>query len=164
MIYGDEVMFTSATNQSRTWAKFNTPLTIEHQKTTTRPIAVVAMISAGKGVELVEQFSDSVDKYKFEVCLDKIRERNPNRKICLFLDNLPVHKAKVVTEKAAKLQIPFIFNCPYYPEGNPIELVFSMVKREYKKSKLRCIVENKKIYHKVLINNAFKKVTKRNVQ
>lgn len=160
VIFVDEVIFTSSCNHSKTWAKQKKPITIEQRQTTMTPIAVVAAISASRGVELVSQFDHSVDKYKFESCLVQLRERNPNKKICVFLDNLAVHKSKVVTDRAAKLQIPMIFNCPYFPEGNPIELVFAQSKREYKKSKLQKIVMNKKLYQKVLIKNSFSNASK----
>lgn len=127
------------------------------------PIAVLAMISARNGIKLVSLYDHSVDKYKFESSLNKLREKNPNQKICILLDNLSVHRSKVVVERAAKLGIPLIFNCPYYPESNPIELVFAKVKHEYKKQKLRRIVEGKKIYQKILITNAFKSVDKNTV-
>ena len=44
-----------------------------------------------------------------------------NMKICLFLDNASIHKHKDVEDEAVKLDIPFIFNLPYYPELNGIE-------------------------------------------
>lgn len=138
----------------------NNPLSIEQKQTTIAPIAVLAMISESNGIELVSIFEQSVDRFKFESSLIKLREKNQYKKICIFLDNLSVHRSKVVTEKAKELNIPLIYNCPYYPEGNPIELVFAQAKHNYKKEKLQQIVTNKKIYQKVLITNSFKKIGK----
>ena len=47
------------------------------------------------------------------------------------MDNLSVHHMKIVKEYLEKNDITQIFNAAYYPQGNPIELVFSQVKRYF---------------------------------
>ena len=55
------------------------------------------------------------------------------------------------------------FNAPYFPDGNPIEFVFAIVKRAFKKAKLQAIAKKKMIAHRDLIEEAFKKVKKEEV-
>ena len=56
------------------------------------------------------------------------------------MDNLSVHKSRDVQHVLELLKIRPIYNAPYYPDGNPIEFVFSMVKREYKQRKMHDIL------------------------
>jgi len=39
-----------------------------------------------------------------------------------------------------EMSIPYIFGPPYSPDFNPIELVFSIAKRELKKERLKAIL------------------------
>ena len=56
------------------------------------------------------------------------------------MDQLGVHKAKVVAPWYRSLNILPVFNIGYSPQFNPIEAVFSLVKRLYCKERLRCLV------------------------
>ena len=53
------------------------------------------------------------------------------------MDQLSVHKAEKVGEYCEKHDIMRIFNCAYSPEFNPIEGVFSQVKRFYVKERVQ---------------------------
>ena len=65
---------------------------------------------------------------KFKQYLKELREKNPEDKIAIFLDNLSAHRSEKSKVEAAGLGFRFIFNVPYSPEYNPIEFVFSKVK------------------------------------
>ncbi len=41
------------------------------------------------------------------------------------MDNLSVHKSKKVRDFIESNNMYQVFNAPYYPDGNPIELVFA---------------------------------------
>ena len=56
------------------------------------------------------------------------------------MDNLPAHKTIAVRNKMIELGITWIFNVPYSPEYNAIELPFSQVKKTFKELKLQCLV------------------------
>jgi transposase len=59
----------------------------------------------------------------------------------LVLDNLPTHKVKglpdALTERGARV----LFLPPYSPDLNPIEQVFSQVKNELRRRRLRTVTE-----------------------
>ena len=71
----------------------------------------------------------------FMAYLDLLRKYN-KRKLAVFMDQLMVHRAKNVKEYCERHDIMRIFNCGYSPEFNPIEGVFSQVKRYYVKERV----------------------------
>ena len=54
----------------------------------------------------------------------------------LVLDNLSAHKTKAVLKYMQEADIGAIFNVPYSPDYNSIELVFAQVKHRYKRLRL----------------------------
>ena len=53
----------------------------------------------------------------------------------MLLDNASIHRAKDVKklwEEDSQMR-PFIFNPPYNPDSNPVEMVFSIIKRQLRK-------------------------------
>ena len=75
----------------------------------------------------------------------------------LLLDNARIHHSKLVKKYMINNTNKLLFNVPYYPEFNPIEMVFSKVKY---------LVRNRPDNNKELLENikkAFKKVTKNNL-
>ena len=52
------------------------------------------------------------------------------------MDNLMVHKSRLVKQAYERLNITPIYNIPYSPDFNGIESYISMVEREYKSSLL----------------------------
>ena len=74
-------------------------------------------------------FDFSVDKSKFKVFLDELRARYFMDDICIYFDNLSVHKSNDVKERMDELSIAYIFSPIYSPDYNPIEYVFSIAKK-----------------------------------
>ena len=85
-------------------------------------------ISKENGVDKVMIFDDSINKWKFKVFIQTLRETIMNEKICIYFDNLSVHRSKDVRDELDRLEIPYIFCPPYSPDCNPIESVFSIYK------------------------------------
>jgi transposase len=56
------------------------------------------------------------------------------------MDNLSVHKSKVSLAEMHRLGLQPIYNVPYSPDFNPIELVFAQVKHYFKAMKTNAIV------------------------
>ena len=71
-------------------------------------------------------------------------KQNPKSKLTIFLDNLRVHHTKGVKAFCAERDVELIFNVPYYPDGNPIETIFSKVKRIFKSYKAQDVVNGLK--------------------
>ena len=81
-------------------------------------------------------FDQAVNRWDFIDFLKHLRAINDDKRIHCFLDNLSAHKTIEVLEEYIKLNINPIWNVPYRYDFLPIELVFSQVKRIYKKAKL----------------------------
>ena len=60
----------------------------------------------------------------------------------------------------AELDIVPVFNVGYTPEFNPIESVFSQVKRVFCRERLNKLVNNEEFDTNKMIHSAFSKVTK----
>ena len=56
-------------------------------------MALLSGISKEKGLELYMMFQRSVNIQKFKEYLLRLREENGDDKICIFMDNLVVHKS-----------------------------------------------------------------------
>ena len=67
--------------------------------------------------------------------LRMLKRGNPS-KLALFMDQLPVHRSRDVQAVCVELDITPVFNVSYSPEFNPIEAVFSQVKRIYCRARL----------------------------
>jgi len=73
-------------------------------------------------------FDFSVNMTKFKVYLDELRARYFFDDICIYLDNLSVHRSNAIKERMDELSIAYVFSPIYSPDLNPVEYVFSMAK------------------------------------
>ena len=92
-------------------------------------------------MEMVRMHPKSVNIPKFLTFLDDLRRQRWADDIALFIDQLSVHRSKVVRDRAEELSIPIIFNACYSPDNMPIEHVFSVVKRNFRRHRLENIVK-----------------------
>ena len=60
------------------------------------------------------------------------------------MDNLPAHKSDLVNRQLKFLKFEWIYNVPYSPEYNAIELAFSQVKKRFKELKLESLANCRK--------------------
>ena len=60
------------------------------------------------------------------------------------MDSLPVHKSKYVKPHFEELNIRPLYAPIYSPEYNPIEMMFSKLKRRVKNMRLKDMVQSKK--------------------
>ena len=100
-------------------------------------------ISKEKGVDLVMIFEHSVNKEKFKEFVTKLRTKYQDDNLCLFFDNLAVHRSKEVREHLNQQLIPYVFCPPYSPDFNGIESVFSIYKNKLKRERLSDLVNNR---------------------
>ena len=96
---------------------------------------MLAAISKEYGMDYVSTFKQSVNIPKFKDFLQNVRDKFFFDDICIYMDNLAVHRSKEVKDRMDELSIPYIFSPPYSPDYNPIESVFSIFKREKVKKK-----------------------------
>ena len=91
----------------------------------------------------------------------KVLSRKMKKKpFALFMDQLNVHKAKIVQPLYKELLITPIYNKAGSPDYNPIESTFSQVKREYSRIRLSSLVNDQIFLQADNIRKAFKKVTR----
>ena len=76
----------------------------------------------------------SVNSEEFIKFLKRCREIKKEGKLYLFVDNMTVHRSKIVTEYCQKAKIELLFNSAYSSEVNPIERLWAISKREFSKS------------------------------
>ena len=102
--------------------------------------AALASMTEAKGICLVHIYDRPVKEPEFRAHICKLRVKAGKKPLALFMDNLWVHKQKEVRELMAKLDIRPIYNVAYSPEFNPIEAVFSKVKRQFSCQRLHNLV------------------------
>ena len=129
MIYLDEINFTKRSLKLRDWSAKNSNLAVDQQEVYVGYRSVIASMTEEKGISLIMIYEQAINNSDFCHYLKKLRVRFGKQPIALFMDRLPVHKSKDVKEWWEKLNIKPVFNVSYSPEFNPIEAVFSKVKR-----------------------------------
>ena len=115
-------------------------------------------MTAENGMLHVRIQPTTVDSSDFIKFLKKISVKLQGYKIGLFMDNASIHKARDVKPFYPHLDIETVFNVAYSPDFNPIEAVFSKVKRVFNNSRLNCLVNKKGFNFDEEIKKAFKAV------
>ncbi len=77
--------------------------------------------------------SHSSKKEDLMIFIQRLRNNNIMRPICILLDNARIHLAKKVRALSQELDIHLIYNIPYSPDLNPIEFGWKDFKREISK-------------------------------
>ena len=132
IIYVDEVMFTTQTLPKEAWSAVNDPFKMDLKSVQQKAKAVVAGISLSRGVELLHMYPKSINVPKFLTFIEDLRRHRWAEDIVLFVDQLSVHRSKIVAQRLNELNIPLVFNASYSPDFMPIENVFAHVKRHFR--------------------------------
>ena len=144
VLYLDETIFSRKAMLKTAWARKHENADVDEAMLNEPTLALLMSVSKENGVEPWRIFPKSVNSAKFCKYLDMVRERHPERKICIFMDNLRVHTSKKVRAKLEQLQIKSIYNVKYQCQLNPIELVFSKVKLRFKQLRAESLVRRKR--------------------
>jgi transposase len=120
---------------------------------------VIASCSEEDGIELLHIFNQAITNKEFIKYLRYLKRKNRQR-IALFCDQLSVHRSKEVKVVYEELDIRPIYNVGYSPEYNPIESVFSQVKRTYNRERLNKLANGEIFDQTDQIRRSFKKITK----
>ena len=140
LVFTDETLFTKRAIKQREWSAKNTNLTADQEDVYVGYRAALASMTAEKGMLVVHIYEHPIKEPEFRVHLGKLRTKAGRRPIALFMDNLWVHKNADIRELMAKLDIRPVYNVAYSPEFNPIEAVFSKVKRQFSCQRLHNLV------------------------
>jgi transposase len=116
--------------------------------------SIVSSIT-NKKVIYTQLVKGSIKKEQFIDFMKETIKRTNNRSSYL-MDNARIHKSKELGKLIDNSKRKIIYNVPYSPENNPIEMVFSKVKLLVKKKRINEIVNDLKRN----IINGFKKITK----
>ena len=121
--------------------------------------SALAAISTDGKVEHLKVTMKAVNAKKYMSWLRMLRPKLGEDEVYLFVDNLGVHKTPKVMKTYEELGIVPIFNETYSPQYNPIEVIFSQIKRHYKEQRLNKLVNNKPFNDDEQIRRAFGKVS-----
>ena len=135
LIFLDEICFTKRSFLGTCWSKKHENIAVDQKQIYQGYVAVVASCSSEKGIEGIKIHNKAIDYKDFISYLKKLKNKN-KVPLALFMDKLAVHRHKSAKTAYETLDIKPIFNVGYSPEFNPIESVFSQVKRSYNKARL----------------------------
>ena len=158
LVFADEICFTKRSLQLREWSAKSTNLTVDQEDVYVGYRAALASMTAAKGICLVHIYDRPVKEPELRAHLCKLRVKAGKKPLALFMDNLWVHKQKEVRELMTKLDIRPIYNVAYSPEFNPIEAVFSKVKRQFIRHRLQNLVTKIGFHMEKEIEAAFKTI------
>ena len=132
-------MITKSTIPSHEYTSSNYRFELNQQDLNARPIAVLAAVSQEAGVDLVMTFKDSINISKFIIFIEELRRTYYYGDLCIYFDNLAVHRSLLVRQRLEDLSIGYVFCLPYSPDLNGIESVFSIFKNKLKRLRLMAI-------------------------
>ena len=125
----DETSFGRNYQPAFGYAKRGKRLNIKRTNTRITTTSVVSAIT-GDGKIYYKQESGSFNANKFVQFLESLP---CDPKYVLLMDNVAFHHSQVVLEYVKERQWDVLFTPPYSPIFNPIEGVFSIVKRSFQK-------------------------------
>ena len=126
-------------------------------------LALLCAISKEKGLEHFRIYEQSVNVEKFQDWLQGMRSAAGTDKVCLFMDNLSSHTSERSKQAMRDHSFRFVYNVPYAPDYNPIELVFSQVKGNFKALRAKKFMGLIQDGHEALVAQAVNKVKKKDI-
>lgn len=124
----DEMSFNLSSEPKRGWSPKGKKCIVDKLKKNVRGkrFSIIMATSNSKIIDysIVE---GSVNTLKFISFITKITTNNPNK--IIFMDNCIIHKSKQMFNLIRTKNLNVIFNVPYHSEYNPIEYVFSMLRK-----------------------------------
>jgi len=140
LVFADEILFTKRSLRLREWSAKNSNLAVDQEEVYVGYRAALASMTAETGICIVTIAENPIREPEFCAHINRLRARAGRRPIALFMDNLWVHKRPECRELMGKLDIRPIYNIGYSPEFNPVEAVFSKVKRRFSCQRLHNLV------------------------
>ena len=140
LVFADEILFTKRALKLREWSAKNSNLAVDQEEVYVGYRAALASMTAESGIYHVVTAETPIKEPEFCAHIIRLRAKAGRRPIALFMDNLWVHKRPECREMMAKLDIRPIYNVGYSPEFNPVEAVFSKVKRRFSSQRLHDLV------------------------
>ena len=164
LCYTDECLFTRRTVPKSEWAHRRTNVEVDMAQLDEPAYALILAVSSEHGVVCRKTFKKSVNVAKFLEYIEQLREETQGRKICLFWDNLSVHRSRQVTDRLDALGIRYIFNLPASPDYNGVEGCFSKIKQSFKVQRLQKMARGIKPNIQTLIHRAVNTLTMKDIR
>lgn len=152
----DETCFYMDAKPSYGYAQKGTRIGVPLTRYRKSKVTLILAVGTG-GVQHWSLFHGSVDGKTFAKFVTEI-PRLPNQRH-LLMDNVSFHKSQCVVDALSQRGMVALFNAPYTPEWNPVEYVFSKVKRLFVRGRHPADGEQKDAYIEERIGNALDAIT-----
>jgi putative transposase len=151
LVWVDEAMFTFNTFSTRAWSAKHQSIEVNDADIRIKSMAFLGAISDNEGLEAYTIHAHAITTKEFVEFVEMLSAKFHGQDFAIFMDNLQVHKTKVVLDTCKRLKARPIFNVPYSPDFNGIETYFSLLKGEYKKLILERLIKGVKVDSQSLI-------------
>jgi hypothetical protein len=133
MVQVDECCFTVTRKTRRHWAPKGDPIRCATHYANQGYRTVVAAIHEKDGLILQHTQAKAFDQYEFYAFLKELREKvGKAKRLVVLLDNCSIHKTHYIRDTCeSPLNITLLFNVPYRPDLNGIELFWKVAKLRY---------------------------------
>ena len=81
-----------------------------------------------------------------------INSISKTKKTTILMDNARIHHAKIVKETIKNNKLKVIYGIPYYSKYNPIEYIFSLLRKEIQNDRCNSEIEIINTINKFIIN------------
>ena len=159
LIYLDEIVFSKRSFLGVDWSRTNQNIHVDQQQIYQGYRATVASCSEERGIEHIQTHNQAINSQDFVRYLRVLNRGNPGA-VALLMDQLPVHRSNEVRAVCEELDLARIFNVSYSPEFNPIEGVFSQVKRTYCRERLHQLANGDIFDQTDEIRRSFRRITR----
>ena len=150
----DEMAVYTNMYRSKGWSKIGTRFTIKRKLKKTHKNTLISAISNEKPIayKLLKGSANTeiFNKFIIDDVLPKISKGDT-----LFMDNAKIHKSNILANYIRDSDFHLLFNIPYSPEFNPIELFQNVIKSHIKGNDIDNINDIQKA-----IDQHFRKYTK----
>ena len=163
-VYVDEIYFTQQSVLLQAFAPRGANLAVDKEKVDLPPVRVIAGVSPQQGVEHLAFIDTAITHEHIMEFLRELHRRNSPRRLAVYWDNVNIHKAVNVVALCGQLDIRLLWNIPYYPDCNPVEACFSVVKGHYCRRRLEALVADAPFDSKQVVREAFARVRPEHVQ
>jgi hypothetical protein len=159
VVYLDEIVFSKKDILLRDYCPSRTHLKVKADDLFVGYRAVVAAVSSEEGFIYYELDDKAVTTESWLEYIRSLSAEMDNEPFALYMDQLQVHKTKAAKKLYNELEIFPIYNISYMPELNPIESVFSQVKRVFNRQRLWALVNDVPFDMEEQISEAFDVIT-----
>ena len=132
VLFMDEAVFSSAQVTNKVWfGRQRERVVVQKKKAGFKAIAVAAAIDMDGKIAGLHICDHSIDRFSYVKFLEDVHKNNDNKDCIMLVDNLAVHRTKLVRDYAASHGIELLFNGTYSSNYNPIERLWAWSKHRF---------------------------------